>query len=147
MTGIVERAVRAAIAPGRQLATAGQAAPFVVAKVDEEGIVLLLGATRAYTPLRWECLEGVVGFLHDRGWVRIGGKYDVGSEPDTLDAYLKTCINRATAGGWPSCWPKQVSSNSTAAGPSASDSSGQGIDARVSKAPRGREPSESGGMT
>jgi hypothetical protein len=69
--------------------------PFVLERIDENGIVLLLGKKRNYTPLGWDCLEGLIAFLQRRpGWVPAGGTYVVGGEPDTLDEYLKGCISR-----------------------------------------------------
>ena len=95
--GPVQRAVRAAVAPGVVLRTPARGAPFVVERVDGDGIVLLLGAKRAWTPLDWRCIEGIADFLRGRGWVAVGGTYDVKGKAGTLDAYLKGCINRATA--------------------------------------------------
>jgi hypothetical protein len=48
--------------------------------------------------LTGECLEGTALFLAGRGWVEIGSRYDTISEAETLDGYLKGCIERATAG-------------------------------------------------
>jgi hypothetical protein len=60
--------------------------------------VLLLGVQRAWTPIRWSCLEGVPEFLRGRGWVPIGSVFAIEGSDDTLDGYLKTCLKRATAG-------------------------------------------------
>ena len=98
MDGPVEQAIRRHITPGQQLHTPAQNAPFIVARIDREGVVLLLGAKRAWTPLSWDCLEGVVPFLAGRGWVPIGSRYETQGQPGTLDGYLKGCIKRATAG-------------------------------------------------
>jgi len=96
--GPVERAVRKAISSGDKLHTPAQGAEFEVAKVGGNGLVLLLGKKQAWTPLSWECLEGIPGFLRRKGWVDIGSKFDTSADPMTLDGYLKTCIKRATAG-------------------------------------------------
>jgi hypothetical protein len=64
--------------------------------VRPEGLVLLVGAKEAWTPISWRCLEGVPGYLRGRAWVRIGSEFDDGVE-GTLDAYLKGFIARATA--------------------------------------------------
>jgi len=54
-------------------------------RVDEKGIVLLLGKGRFYTPLTWECLEGIVPFLRRRpGWVSAGGTFVVDRLPTDL---------------------------------------------------------------
>ncbi len=98
MTATIERAVRAHITAGQRLHTPARRAPFSVARVDADGVVLLLGAKQAWTRLRWDCLEGVAGFLRGRGWVSIGGVFSVDGAPDTLDGYLKRCVKRATAG-------------------------------------------------
>jgi hypothetical protein len=70
---------------------------FIVHELNTRGIVLLLGPKRAWTPLSWDCLEGIPGILHGRGWVRIGANRDVNGNPGTLDAYLKGCLKRQTA--------------------------------------------------
>ncbi|MBX3286407.1 MAG: hypothetical protein KF703_13750 [Actinobacteria bacterium] len=66
--------------------------------MDDQGVVLLLGAQEAWTPLRWEAWEGSARFLADRDWVHIGSKYDTGADAGTLDEYLKGHMKRATAG-------------------------------------------------
>ena len=73
-------------------------APFIVARFDDQGMVLLLGQQEAWTRLTWECLEGVVPFLAGRGWVTIGSRYETSADATTLDGYLKGCVKRATAG-------------------------------------------------
>lgn len=95
--GPVRQAVEASIRSGDRLTTPARGASFTVARVDEKGIVLLLGANEAWTPLRWECIEGIVPFLRARGWVEIGSHYETTASPDTLDGYLKGCLKRATA--------------------------------------------------
>jgi hypothetical protein len=94
----VEQAVRAALRPGERLYTPTGRGEFQVARFDTDALVLLLGDQEAWTPLRWECLEGVVGFLQNRGWVPIGGRYDTVGDAGTLDGYLKGCTKRTTAG-------------------------------------------------
>src|SRR5262245_32430593 len=98
MPGNVERAIRATVHEGQQLVTPTGSAPFSVGRLGPESLVLLLGQKRAWTPIRWSCLEGIPDFLRGRGWVRIGGAFDVHGEPGTLDQYLKGCLKRATAG-------------------------------------------------
>jgi hypothetical protein len=95
----VEDAIRARFdATPATLRTRGQQKPFVLERIHTEGIVLLLGRQRNYTPLDWDCLEGVVPFLRRHpGWVRAGGTYVMAGEPDTLDQYLKDCISRQTS--------------------------------------------------
>jgi hypothetical protein len=99
MPGPVERAVRAHVSEGQRRYTIPRRAAFSVASMDDEGIVLLFGWKQARTRLSWERLEGVVPFLHARGWVSISGTgYSTDVDPDTLDGYPKGCIKRATAG-------------------------------------------------
>jgi hypothetical protein len=96
--GPVEQAVRASFTTPATLHTLGQRKPFVLDRIDQTGIVLLLGSQRNYTPLAWECLEGIVPFLRRRfGWVPAGGTYVVGGEHGTLDEHLKDCISRQTS--------------------------------------------------
>lgn len=97
-TGPVERAVRAKIPSGARLATPVQGRPFTVARLDDRGIVLLLGAQEAWTLLKWDCLEGILPFLAGKGWVVIGSRYETEGDPNTLDGYLKNWLKRATAG-------------------------------------------------
>ncbi len=60
--------------------------------------MLLLGAKEARTPLPWQAMGGVPGFLRGRGWVAIGSLYSTGSQPGSMDEYMKSCLRRATAG-------------------------------------------------
>jgi hypothetical protein len=96
--GVVEQAIRGTVLSGTHLATPARGAPFSVARLDDRAMVLLLGQKEAWTPLAWECLEGIVPFLAGRGWVEIGTKYDTRADPATLDGYLKGYLKRATAG-------------------------------------------------
>ena len=96
--GPVEQAIRANLRAPSILRTIGQGRPFELHRVDSEGIVLLLGANRAWTRINWDCMEGIVPYLvRQRGWVRAGGVHSVDSEAGTLDAYLKGCLNRGAA--------------------------------------------------
>lgn len=95
--GLVENAVRRQIAAGTRLETPMQSKPFVVDRVDELGVVLLLGKQETPTRITWECLEGIPPFLAGRGDVRIGSVYEVSSIRGSLDEYLKRHVNRATA--------------------------------------------------
>ena len=96
--GAVETAIRSAIPPGLRLPTPTGRGEFMVAEIDSDGVVLLLGEQQARTRLSWNALEGVPLFLRGRGWVMIGGIYDTSSTAGTRDAYLKQFVNRATAG-------------------------------------------------
>jgi hypothetical protein len=95
--GPVEAAIRAQISPGTRLPTPTGRSTFIVHELNARGIVLLLGPTRAWTPLSWNCLEGIPELLRNRGWMRIGANRDVRGNPGTLDAYLKGCLKRQTA--------------------------------------------------
>ncbi len=96
----VEQAIRArfrAKTP-EELHTLGHGRPFVFERIDERGIVLLLGKQRNRTSLNWDCLEGIVPFLRRHpGWVPAGGTYVVRGEHGTLDEHLKGCISRQTS--------------------------------------------------
>jgi hypothetical protein len=84
---------------GQVLYTPTRRAPFTVNEIDTEGVVLLLGKKEARTRLSWDCLEGVPGFIAERGGtVEIGGRYDTAGNRGTLDEHLKGCVKRATAG-------------------------------------------------
>ena len=98
MRGAIERAVRSRIKPGDQLHTAAAASPFTVGRIDDSGVVLLLGKGRWPVRLTWRCLEGVCPFLRDRDWVRIGAAFDSPANRETLDGYLKHHTKVATAG-------------------------------------------------
>jgi hypothetical protein len=70
---------------------------FVVHELNATGMVLFLGQKRAWTPLSWECIEGLPEFLRSRRWVRVGANRDVCGNPGTLDSYLKNCLKRQAA--------------------------------------------------
>ena len=57
--GPVEEAIRSTYGAPTKLHTISQQAPFVLEKMARTQIVLLLGAKRNWTPLRWEWLETV----------------------------------------------------------------------------------------
>ena len=96
--GPVAQAVRRTFVAPVTLHTLGQRKAFVLAKVDSEGIVLLLGRSQARTPLSWECLESVPSFLRGHGrWVAAGGARSVSGEPGTLDEHLKQYLKRDVA--------------------------------------------------
>ena len=96
--GPVEQAIRERFRTPVTLYTYGQRKPFVLESLGDRGIVLLLGSQRNYTPLTWECLEGILPFLRRRpGWVHAGGTYVVAGASDTLDEHLKDCISRQTS--------------------------------------------------
>ncbi len=96
--GPVEAAIRTSASPGLVLSTPTGRGQFSIARIDDKGVVLLLGKQEAWTPLRWSCLEGVPNFLSAKGWVPIGSRYETTADPGTLDGYLKGCLKRATAG-------------------------------------------------
>ncbi len=96
--GPVQQAIRSRFRTPDTLRTLGQGKPFVLEGIDHNGIVLLLGKQRNYTPLGRDCLEGIVPFMRRQpGWIPAGGTYVVGGEPGTLDEYLKRCISRQTS--------------------------------------------------
>jgi hypothetical protein len=95
--GPVERAVRACIPTGTRLPTPTGRATFIVDEFRRDGMVLLLGAKRTVTPLSWDCLEGITGYIQGGGWLRIGANRDANGSPGTLDAYLKSHIKRQVA--------------------------------------------------
>lgn len=99
MTGPVQRAIRASVSEGQILHTPARRAPFIVERIDTDGIVLLLGVKRAWTPIPWDALEGVPAFLSGKDWVRITGTgFSPDIDPATFDGYMKGHVNRATAG-------------------------------------------------
>lgn len=97
--GLIERAIRWAVSQGDVLSTPSQRKPFKIGQIDASGIVLLLGKGEWPNRLTWECREGVVPFLRERGTIPIGGRHQVKGNPGTLDEYLKGCI-RVTTAGW-----------------------------------------------
>lgn len=92
----VQQSIRATITPGATLRTAARGAPFVVERIDSNGMVLLLGATNVPTSFDWRCLEGIPSFLRGKGWVEVGSRYGP-AETGTLHDYMLGCVNRATA--------------------------------------------------
>jgi hypothetical protein len=95
--GPVERAIRSHFTAPATLYTLGKNKPFILRTIDQKGIVLLLGKGQWHTRLTWDCLETVVPFFQDPGWVRAGGKFSVAGEPGTLDQHLKGCLKRDVA--------------------------------------------------
>ncbi len=93
----VEAAVRRAIGDGEVLHTPASGSEFKVASMNREHLVLLLGATAAWTPIAWECLEGVPAFLVDREWVVIRSRDDTARSPVTLEGYVRRYLKRAAA--------------------------------------------------
>jgi len=99
MARTVEIATRESMGSGQELQTSSRKKPFIVDRLDSDGIILLLGAVQWKTRITWPCLEGVVPFIKDLGGeVPIGGNHDVKGNPGTLDEWLKGCLNRTTAG-------------------------------------------------
>jgi hypothetical protein len=98
VTGRVESAVRGSVSPGELLATPTGRGGFKIARYTSDGLVLLLGMKEAWTPLTWQAMEGVPDFLRGRDWVAIGNLYSTGSQPGSLDEYMKSFLKRATAG-------------------------------------------------
>jgi hypothetical protein len=95
----VEDAIRRSVHPEQELRTPSQGKPFIVSRIDGEGIVLLLGRGQWPTRISWACLEGTVPFIRQHGGeVPIGGRHDVQGNPGTLDEWLKGCVKRTTAG-------------------------------------------------
>jgi hypothetical protein len=106
----VEQAIRAKFRTPTTLHTLGQGRPFVLERIDHNGIVLLLGTQRNCTLLQWGCLEGIVPFLRRLpGWVPAGGTFVVDGELGTLDEYLKDCISRQTSRWGLSCFRRLAS--------------------------------------
>ena len=95
--GPVEKAVRGKVVAGRVLDTTARQESFTVDRIDDLGVVLLLGLGENPVRLSWDCLEGVIGFLDGKGAIPIGGTHTSEGEPGTLDEYLKTCTPVNTA--------------------------------------------------
>lgn len=98
MAGRVESAIRGSVSPGELLSTPTGRGQFKIARYTSGGLVLLLGAKEAWTPLPWQAMEGIPNFLRGRGWVAIGGLYSTDSQPGSMDEYMKSYLKRATAG-------------------------------------------------
>ena len=95
--GLAQRCIRGLIEEGARLGTPSDSEPFLVEKIDEKGMVLLL-AEKHRTRIPWEALEGVLDLTRRRTSIRIGGGYTVDGDPNTLDGYLKGFVNRAVSG-------------------------------------------------
>ena len=95
----VESAIRESIHEGQEFLTPRRRQPFVVDRIDNAGVVLLLGKGRWPTRIGWDCWEGIVPFVRNHGnEVKIGGRHEVAGNPGTLDEWLKGCVKRTTAG-------------------------------------------------
>ncbi len=98
-SGGVEAAIRSRLVQGQTLYTPTQRATFTVSEIDAEGVILLLGQGRTKTRLNWACLEGIPNYVDSNGGdIEIGGVHQTVGRPGTLDAYLKGCVKRTTAG-------------------------------------------------
>ena len=95
--GRVEQAIGRHLDDGDTLHTAARCSPFQVCRIDDEGLVLLLGSGRHRVRLSWDCLEGVVPWLAVRGTIPVGGTHSTEGQPGTLDEYLKGCTAVNTA--------------------------------------------------
>jgi hypothetical protein len=69
----VETTLRESVQPGEQLKTPTGRGNFTVDRYTSDGVVLLLGAKEAWTPLPWTALEEIPDLIRGRGWVTIGG--------------------------------------------------------------------------
>ena len=98
VSGPVQRAIRLALRQGQILHTPSQRKPFRIGIIDGRGVELLLGVGDWPTRLSWECLEGIVPFLTERGTTPIGGRHSSVPNPGTLDEHLKGCTPVTTAG-------------------------------------------------
>lgn len=96
--GPIERAIRRSVRPRSSLSTPTGRGVFKVHAVDDRGIVLLLGAKAAWTPLTWHCLEGIGDVLAGGHWVPVGMTFSRDSTSGTLDEYLKRRVDRGVAG-------------------------------------------------
>jgi hypothetical protein len=96
--GPIQQAICSHLHESQVLHTPTRSAPFKVGRIDSKGVVLFLGAGEWPTRLSWECLEGVVPFLTERGTIPIGGRHVSDPNPGTLDEYLKGCTKTDTAG-------------------------------------------------
>jgi hypothetical protein len=96
--GPVQLAVRSHLRQGQALNTPTQRKPFKVGRIDGDGVMLLLGKGERPVTLGWDCLEGVVPFLAERGSIPIGGRHSSVPNPGTLDEPLKGCTPVTTAG-------------------------------------------------
>jgi len=94
--GPVQTAIRSQLRSGTELATP-TGAPFVVDRIDERGIVLLLGKGQWPTRLPWRALEEVPELFRGRGWVRTTGTFDTHAPADTLSGHLKAYVSREMA--------------------------------------------------
>lgn len=78
--------------------TPAQQRLFTVDKIDELGVVLLLGKKQTRTPFSWGALEGVRNQFLNSEWILIGGSRNVQGVPGNLDGYVKQGMKRDTAG-------------------------------------------------
>ena len=97
--GPFERAIRSSVREGDWLANPSQSKPFRIGRLSAEGIILELGARRTPTFFAWECIEGILPLLNMHSRLPINGS---GKSQEivagTLDGYLKSHVNRLTAG-------------------------------------------------
>lgn len=95
--GPVQRAVRAHLHGGQRLETPGRSAPFTLERIDQDGIVLLLGRGQHRTRIPWGALETVPDLFRNRGWLPTSGSYAPNPDTTTLDGHLKQYVYRETS--------------------------------------------------
>ena len=80
----------------KTLFTVPAGARFEVHNRSRVGVELLFGKSKTRTLIQWTCLEGIPAFLNTKDWVEIGAIQNVTVKPETLEAYLRTCLPRST---------------------------------------------------
>ncbi|GMV85084.1 MAG: hypothetical protein AMXMBFR80_09410 [Dehalococcoidia bacterium] len=95
MPGPVETAIRKAVHEGDVLGSVPRKAPFRVAALRSDALVLALGEQATLTPIPWEALEGVPAFLRGRGWVGIGARHSKDVDAELFDGYLQQFVRRS----------------------------------------------------
>jgi hypothetical protein len=95
MSSATELAIRRSVQAGQELRTLSTGKPFIVADLEDDALVLLLGATKARTSIPWADLEGAVNWLMGRGWERVAYGRTTAHDPETFDGVVQRHTGRA----------------------------------------------------
>lgn len=61
---------------------------FVVIRIRQKGLTIGIGEDKRELFIRSACFDGVIDFLRDKGWIRIGAIHDTDTA-GTFDEYVK----------------------------------------------------------
>jgi hypothetical protein len=97
MSSSTEQAIRGNLHAHQELRTLSKGSKCVVAELEDDALILLLGATKNRTRIPWTDLDDAVNWLRGRGWERVAYGRTTKPDPETLDGVLQRHTHRATS--------------------------------------------------